>query len=193
MSQALPSPHTLTHVLLALKLSIAATCFVLYGILCSCIVALGSSRPLLTNGGGGGGGSLWGSLRTRQPTHPPKLTHPPTHPEPPLPPHRGGGAGLCCYNQLVTQKPCVFAQKKFCPSVTMRSLNSSIAELAVTLVVDHCTGNLGSVGSIPTACRPEVFRIPDNLAESVPAPTQLLCQAHQGCRPTHPPTHPPRP
>ena len=49
------------------------------------------ARPLLTNGGGGGGGSLWGCLRTRQPTHPPKLTHPPTHPEPPLPPHRGGG------------------------------------------------------------------------------------------------------
>ena len=36
--------------------------------------------------GGGGGGSLWGCLRTRQPTHPPKLTHPPTHPDPPLPP-----------------------------------------------------------------------------------------------------------
>ena len=146
-------------------------------------------RPLLTNGGGGGGGgSLWGCLRTRQPTHPPKLTHPPTHPEPPL---RGGGSVLL--QSAGNTKPCVFAEKKICPSVTMRSLNSSIAELAVTLVVDHCTGNLGSVGSIPTACRPEVFRIPDNLAESVPAPTQLLCQAHQGCRPTHPPTHPPTP
>ena len=42
----------------------------------------------------GGGGSLWGCLRTRQPTHPPKLTHPPTHPDPPLPPHRAG-AGFC--------------------------------------------------------------------------------------------------
>ena len=40
---------------------------------------------------GGGGGSLWGCLRTRQPTHPPKLTHPPTHPDPPLPPPGGGG------------------------------------------------------------------------------------------------------
>ena len=38
------------------------------------------ARPLLSNGGGGGGGSLWGCLKTRQPTHPPKLTHPPTHP-----------------------------------------------------------------------------------------------------------------
>ena len=98
-------------------------------------------RPLLTNGVGGGG-SLWGCLRTRQPTHPPKLTHPPTHPDRPYPPI-GGGGGLCCYNQLVTQKPCVFAPKKICPSATMQSLNSSIAELAVTLmVVDHCTSKL---------------------------------------------------
>ena len=43
MSQGLPGLHTLTHVLLALKLSIAATCFLLYGIVCSCIAVLGSS------------------------------------------------------------------------------------------------------------------------------------------------------
>ena len=92
--------------------------------------------------GGGGRGSLWGCLRTRQATHPPKLTHTPTHPDPPLPPHRWGGGGLCCYNQLVTQKTLCICQKKFCPSVIMRSLNSGIAELAVTLVVDHCTGKL---------------------------------------------------
>ena len=89
------------------------------------------SRPLLTNGGGGGGGSLWGCLRTRQPTHPPKLTHPPTHPDPPLPPPGGGGVLLCCKNQLVTQKLCVFGQKKLCHSVTMPSLSSGITELAL--------------------------------------------------------------
>ena len=47
--------------------------------------------------------------------YPPTQADPPTFPpRPPLPPHTGGGgAGLCCYNQLVTQKPCVFAQKNF--------------------------------------------------------------------------------
>ena len=77
-----------------------------------------------------GGGGLWGCLRTRQPTHPPTMTHPPTHPD------------LCCNNQVVTQKPCVFAQKKLCHSVTMPSLNRRIAQLTVTLVVDRCTVKL---------------------------------------------------
>ena len=101
-------------------------------------------RPLLSNGGGGGGGgSLWGCLRTRQPTHPPKLTHPPTHPDPPLaPPPPPLRAFLCCKNQLVTQKPCVFTQKKLCHSVAMPSLNNDKADAADTLVVDRFTGNL---------------------------------------------------
>ena len=66
----------------------------------------GWSRPLLSNGGRGGGGSLWGCLRTRQPTHPPTQT-------PPYPPPLGGGGRgfLCCKNQLVTPKPCVFTPK----------------------------------------------------------------------------------
>ena len=89
------------------------------------------TRPLLTNGGGGGQGVPLGLPQDQ-------AAHPPT--DPLLPPLRGGG--LCCYNQLVTQEPCVFAQKNSSPSVTMRSLNSTVAELAVTLVVDHCTGKL---------------------------------------------------
>ena len=71
----------------------------------------GATQTFAYQRGGEGGGPFWGCLRTRQPTHPPKLTHPPTHPDPPYPPNGGGGV-LCCYNQLVTQKPCVFPPKK---------------------------------------------------------------------------------
>ena len=95
---------------------------------------LAPTRPLLTNGGGGGRGVPLG-LPQDQAAHPPTQADPPTQ-TPPYPP------GLCCYNQLVTQKPCVFAQNKFCPSVTVRSLKGNIAELAGTRVVDHCTGKL---------------------------------------------------
>ena len=101
-----------------------------YQLVCVCACA---SDLCLPTGGGGGRGVPLGlpqDQAAHPPTHPPKLTHLPTHPDPPLPPHRGGG-GLCCYNQLVTQKPCVFAQKKFCYSVTMGSLNSGTTELAV--------------------------------------------------------------
>ena len=80
----------------------------------------------------GGGGIILACLRTRQPTHAPKQTHPPTHPpRPPYPPPKraGGGGVLCCYTQLVTEKPCVFPPQKTCPSVTVRSLNRNIAHL----------------------------------------------------------------
>ena len=40
MSQTLPILHTLTHVLWGWKLSVAATCFLFYGTMCSCIAAI---------------------------------------------------------------------------------------------------------------------------------------------------------
>ena len=42
---------------------------------------------------------------------------------------------------MLLQSP-VYSPKKNCPSVTMRSWNSSIAELAVALVVDHYHGKM---------------------------------------------------
>ena len=97
------------------------------------------SRPLLNNGGGVPVG-----LPQDQAAHPPTQADPPTHPPTQTPPTPSiGGLGfLCCNNQLVTQKPCVFTQKKLCHSVTMPSLSSAIAEVAVTLVVDRCTVEL---------------------------------------------------
>ena len=89
-------------------------------------VATGADLCLATGGGGAGGPSGAASGPGSPPTHPPS---------PPL--LRGGG--LCCNNPLVTQKPCVLAQKNFCPSVTMWFLNKCVAQLAVTLAVDHCT------------------------------------------------------
>ena len=56
MSQALPGTHTLTHGLLAVRMTIAATCFLLYGIVCSCIFVLGSRSA-----------QIWGVKQSRMP------------------------------------------------------------------------------------------------------------------------------
>ena len=56
---------------------------------------------------------------------------------------------LCCKNQLVTQKLCVFGQKILCHSVTMPFLSSATAGPVVTLVVDHCTASLGASVRFP--------------------------------------------
>ena len=66
--------------------------------------------------GGGGRGVPLGlpqDLRTSGPTQADPPTHPPRPRPYPPPIGRGGGGGLCCYNQLVTQKTCVFAPKNF--------------------------------------------------------------------------------
>ena len=97
--------------------------------------------------GGGGWRGVPVGLPQDQAAHPPTQADPPTHPPrpPPTPPPVGGGGGvlLCCKNQLVTQKLCVFGQKKLCHSVSMPSLRRGVAEPVVTLVVDHCAVDLG--------------------------------------------------